>query len=769
MTRQAARAEHRRAAEVVRSQRTAGRGASHEEPTMHRACLQRPRARPTATATAAALLALGLAACGGSDNATQQPAATMLEGVVAVGAAVVGADVTISDADGATADVSTKSGASGTYVADVSSLRAPLLVRATGTLNGEAVAVAAVVPALAANAGNVANVTPLTNAVAALIAPAGDIGQLATPAALAGAATATQVGNASALLVNTLKTDPTIAAVLGSSFDPLTTPFIANAVGIDGLLSRLEVSTAGGMVSITNLAAPIGADGAAPAPVQLTPAQVATPTVVPSMPPSTTDPLPTAARMNTLARKLQDCLALPVAQRVTMDSQGTVTAVSAPCNFAPATWRSNGRNWVQEVGQFLFKFDSFTGARAGEPVIAAVFAPNNYTGTTFQHPVCNTATCIVMRIPLTTASGKHVPLDFAVGAVGGVWDFVGNQRPYRVFAEHRMSRKLQVNSALAAANPTSYFANSRIESAIRLIFDPSVGNTAHVRAVRFTGPGLPAAGVVSHRSERCGTDDRFAISNQEGLLTVNNSSAIMVRQPAGGADFIVSAAALDGTAIPMPVPTGWATTASPANQDFAPAPVTAAIPAWSEYTAEIFHFGNNTNVADEVVKMRSGTPYEPATAGPGKPWATLASATIDAYLKPGGAHAGTIDTLAHSLNWAAPADGYVGGAYLFGQNRVLATNAENETANYWKRGRLDFEITALGNTTAGGLEFADPRSSVSMSPSTASSGPNPNPRCTNPFVEPLDGDATRFSYREIGLTVRGADRKLYNAITFWSN
>jgi hypothetical protein len=726
------------------------------------------RKRAIYAGASSAVLAIGLAACGGGsgdDNEPEQPAATQLRGVVATGAAVAGATVTVHDADSATANVTATAAADGSYVVDVSALRAPLLVIAQGTLDGAPVFLGSVVPTVAANSDNTANVTPLTSAVAIL---ASNDGELTNPTVLAGV-TASQVANASALVVNTLRSDPAIAAALGSSFDPLTTPFTPDGTGIDAVLNQLEVTAEAGVVSIANLSAPIGAAGAPP-PAVLTPALVATPNAAPPLPASTTDPLPSAARLRELAAKLQACLALPVAQRVTKDAAGTVSAVSATCDFAPAMWRSDGRNWVQRMGQDFFKFDSLTGAKAGEPVIDAVFPPLNYSGTTYQPPVCNASTCLVVRMPMTSASGKQVLMDFVLGVVNGVWDYVGNQRPYNLFVDHRIQRKTQINTAFAAANPTNYFAQSRIEASLRLIFDPSVGNTAQVRAVRWTGPGLPAAGVVTHRSGRCGTDDRFAISNQEGILTGNNASFTQWWNNNGGADFIVSAAGLDGSAMELPAVSGnWATNPAPSNQDVAPAPVTAAIPARSLYTAEIFYFSNNSNVPDEVVKVRSGAAYEHASGGAAKAWPTLAPATIDAYLKPSGAGAGAISTLANTLSWTNPAGGYIGGAYLFGQNRVSATNAENETANYWKRGRLDFEIKVLGDSSASGLEFADPRSGASMSIPSSTTGTNPNPRCTNPDVEPLDGDSTRLSYREIGINFRGPDRKFYNDISFWSN
>jgi hypothetical protein len=721
--------------------------------------------RTLVAVAAAALVSAALVACGGSDGDDDEP--TRLSGVVATGAAVPGAMVTIHDADAATANVTTTTDAEGRYVADVSGLRPPLLVLAEGTLDGEPVFVGAAVVTLDEKADNTANVTPLTFAVAAL---GSNDAELTNPTVLAGL-TAEQLARATTLLLNTLRSDPSIAAALGADFDPLTTPFAADGTGIDAVLNKLEVVYAeGGTITIANRAAPIGADGAAPAPVTLTPALVATPDAAPTLPETSTAALPTTAQMTALATKLEACLALPVAERVTMDAGGTVTAVSATCDYAPALYRSRGRTWVEDMGQSAFKYVSLTGLRVGEPVIAAVFAPSNHSGTTYQHPVCNAATCVVMRIPATTASGKPTSFNFLLGMLDGQWDYVGAQGRYAAFVDHRLSRKTQVNTALAAANPGNYFVQDRTEAAIRLVFDPSVGDTAHVRALRWTGPGLPAAGVVSHRSQRCGTGDRFPITNNEGRLEVNNSTADQWWNNNGGTDFIVSAARHDGSAMALPTSTtNWATNAAPSNQDFAPAEFTGSVPAWSVYTLEVFHFGNTSNVPDEVVKLRNATPYEHASTGASKSWPTLSASTIDAYLKPGGSGAGAITSLAHTLEWNHAADEVVSGAYLFGQNRMGATNAENETANYWRRGVLSFEITAFGATSAGGLEFGDPRSGTSMSPQTATSGSNPNPRCGAPGVEPLDPTSVNASYREVGTSFRGSDRKFHNAITFWSN
>lgn len=74
-----------------------------------------------------------------------------------------------------------------------------------------------------------------------------------------------------------------------------------------------------------------------------------------------------------------------------------------------------------------------------------------------------------------------------------------------------------------------------------------------------------------------------------------------------------------------------------------------------------------------------------------------------------------------------------------------------------------------GDASAPGYEWAPNLSGTALSPSTANAGTNPNPRCGADEVLPLDADASRSSYREIGLQLRGPDRKLYSQIQFWSH
>ncbi|WP_119290054.1 carboxypeptidase-like regulatory domain-containing protein [Azohydromonas sediminis] len=723
---------------------------------------------------ASGALALALQACGsGGGGDAPAVATTTIEGTVAVGAALPGASLSVSDADPTTPDVTGTADASGFYVIDVSTQRPPLVVTARGVVNGESVRVVAVVPTASAGTDLTVNVTPLTTAIAALVAPGGDVDALASASAAA-AVSAAEVDNATTLVVNTLRSNPAFDAALGTGFDPLTTPFVADGSGIDAVLDQVQVEVSATGVTITNLTAAVD-DSGPPPPAVLTAQQLSDPANAPTLPASVpTADLPTPAEMLALARKIEDCLALPLAQRVTLDANNDVTGVSLACSFAPPDWKDDGGNWAERVGTNLLRYTHYTGAKVGQPTIAAVFEPPNSSGTTFQHPYCNTQRCVVMNVPLVTASGRPLTTFWQLGKVAGQWHYVGNQLPYAMGVEIRSYKYIAVNSALAAQDPDSYYRQDRLEATIRLIFNPAASsdaNTPNIRAVVWKGPGLPAAGIVTHRSQRCGTEDRFPITNQEGLLTVNNSSQVQFWNNSGGIDFIVDAARLDGTPLALPTPTSnWATTAAPANQNVRSAPFSGSIPAWSTYRAEIYTFANTASTPDEVIVVRNATPFEPAATGATKSWPTLPQAFIDHYLTPTGAKAGALTSLDESMNWVNPTDGHVILGYLFGQNRITATNGENETNAYWKRGLMAFRPQAFGDeSVTPAYDWGAILSSVSLSPSTASIGSNPNPRCTAPEIVALDTDNTNVSYREAGLQFRGADRKLYQASYFWTN
>ncbi len=747
-----------------------------------------PSAKRRSTAYALTLMAtVALVACGSGGNEEAAaptpppppppPAPTRLVGVAAVGAPMAGAAITVIDADAATADASATAGADGSYSVDVSSLRAPFFVRASANVNGESVVHTAVVATATANADNTANVTPFTSAITALVAPGGDPAALGTAAALTANATATQVGNATSLLVNTLRSDAGTAALLPANFNPTTTTFAANGTGADAALTRIDVAVANGSVALTNNAATATANGV-PAGVTLTPALVATPNAAPTLAASAAaGDLPTQADIDAIGAKLQACFALPVAQRVTQDAQGNATNVLGACNFAPADWRSNGQNFVDNFGQGTLTLSQFNGTRVGAGSIVLAQPAENLTDPKeYKHPYCNTAACVIVRFPLTFASGKASASEWYMGKVNGAWNVVGNQRPLSFGPEARLVRTQPLNAA--ATSGDSYSNADKIESVIRLNIDPGVGSNNDLRAVRVTGPGLPAAGVVMQRSQRCATDDRFAITRQDGITRLASATPATANQwwwtTTAGTAFVLGAATANGAALTLPVASVTSTAVS--NPEFSQVAVSssgpmahiAAITAWSRYKFEFFYFSTNTDTPDAIGYARIGSaPEQPRATG--ITWPAIDPAFLSARVSPTGSKAAAQTSFVDTMTWTIPPTLglYVSSGYWFGQNNGSATNSEGETANFNARGRIDYRPAAYGDTTGAGYGMADPRSGASMSTFTASNGTNPNPRCG---VQALPAFTTSTSdYREAGLTFRAADRQVRQVISFWRN
>lgn len=197
-----------------------------------------------------AVAALVIGGCGGDDMTLDT--STRLAGVPASGAPLAGASIKVCDAQGAS--VATTAGADGSYLVDVSVLKAPLLVAAsTGAfvnINGVpqpangTVAYAALVPTVAAQAANIANVNPLTDKVASDVAVTdlklkGSV-QLINACNTTGVTAATVAARTASL--RTLLQAALVAndVANAATFDPVSTPMVANHQGVDAVLDRVR-------------------------------------------------------------------------------------------------------------------------------------------------------------------------------------------------------------------------------------------------------------------------------------------------------------------------------------------------------------------------------------------------------------------------------------------------------------------------------------------------------------------------------------------------
>lgn len=717
-----------------------------------------------------------LASCGGGDSdspAPPPPAATTVGGVAATGAALAGATVTLIDSDPATTDPApVVTAANGSFSFVVDGLRAPFALRVNFTQDGATRSLYAVLPSATAAQANTANVTPLTDAVAVLLAPAGDPAALSNPATLTAALSGGNAGaftNAVATLNAVLSSDPAIAAVLGAAagaggtFNPVTTTFVANGAGVDGVLDQITVTinptgAVPGTVQIQNNAQAAGAGGVA-SPVVITP--TTTPATAPTLPPTASGDLPTAADLDALASRYNACYALPAAQRVTATgADGVATAGAAACAADVADWKSNGYDWWQSQSASLLSAN-LDGAQFQRPLVALVLPPANRTAANeFKHSYCNTAQCVVvdMRGTMPAASNQPLRRTLLLAKVAGAWKSVGNQRTYDFDIQYRLNRLTLRNPA--PLTPTNYFSLSRFEALLRLQLNPSGPAMNGVRAARVSGPGLPAAGVVLSRSSRC-TSDRMPIVNKVGDTYVVDGG---VNQPRfytnnAGIDFKVGAALLDGSDLP-------AGTWPAGNIDFASAPNADAVVPYGEYKWEFFFFGSATPAEPDLVTYQrlivSDTDLNRYVDNAPNWWASLSTANIADYLSPTGAKAGARTDA--SLAWTVPSLlGRVDNVFLFSQNNALVNGV-----SYNKRTGFTVPIAKPGDTTAsitGGQTIWV--SGVSTSSFTAGIAAAQNPRCAESDTSVTQLAGVAGDYREISLTTLLTNGVRLLATDFW--
>jgi hypothetical protein len=246
-----------------------------QEPIAHPA--QKPTLKMNSTTTArlrtlsSAVLALTLSACGGGSDSSSAgsnpPAApapapapdTTVTGTAATGAAVQGTVVAI-DVNGKVSSAATTNSSTGAYTLDVSGMTAPFLLTITGSSGGRLVALTSVATA----AGQTVNLTPLTDLIVAAASGSATGNGLVDACTLASGSTTVSAACTDALKAATtgtkLKDAATqVAAMIGplntTGTDPLNGSFVANGLGMDGVLDRILVAPdASGQATVTLVA-----------------------------------------------------------------------------------------------------------------------------------------------------------------------------------------------------------------------------------------------------------------------------------------------------------------------------------------------------------------------------------------------------------------------------------------------------------------------------------------------------------------------------------
>lgn len=708
----------------------------------------------TSTALAAmAFVSAALVACGGGDNAvvTAPPAAssTSISGVAATGQAMAGATITLKDANGVSA--SKTADAAGSYTFDVTNLMAPFVITATVQVGDTQLTLTSMLAEKpAAGSNGVANVTPLTNAMAALLAPNGNPEELTATGVSKTAVTKAKLDDVAAKIRAAIENILKEAGLDSTKFDPVSTVFTANRLGADRVLELVRVEVTGQGVSLTNPSALD--DGSGSASVQITPAT----TVVAKL------PAPPAGTMldalDHLATLLDACFADAPEVRVTAQTAGGVpTAISAACNAVPmaANYKSGGYNALARYAGLLKSAD-FTGAKFSKPERLFTSAT---TGSVF------------FRLPYKTAAGAGgIITDIAAqtNPVGKTyqWEIVGNQRDYDSTVDARLDNINQLNP-----NNTQESSKDQYRVGLRLFFNPLNTAGQNVQTVRVKGPGLPAAGVVMHRSAICGTNDYMTITNKTGSLVAGSANAPILSNGGASNAFKLAGEMKSGAY-------DW--TKVGAFSSWRDTPMSdvdlAAIPSFAEYTWELWTFGTGrsyradiTNATPANITYKQRLTSRPPAVSSLK---TLAWNSIDAndYLNPASVLAAP--QTAVTLSWKSTAEP-VDQAFVFGQRNAAAVGT---TPASFVRISADTSATGVkvSESSKTVTTVSDPAGTASLAGMTGAIPPVVN--CASaqfPAFDAVAGTkiatASYATYRDLTVRSRGHSLARKYVTNAWSN
>jgi hypothetical protein len=614
-----------------------------------------------------------LAGCGGGggDGSTAASPAVVtlptnttlsITGTAAFGAPMAGATISIKDSSGKT--VSAIAAANGNYNAEVTGMTAPLSITAS-LGSGDAVklyhALLDTLPAAGQTA--VANVTPLTDAITALVSASGTSAAEfdADPSKLATLDKAKIA--ASVLALRSVLTDVlTQVGVSAADFDPTKSAFVADRVsGGDKLLESIKVALSEQGITLTNVRVSLPANAADAGGASVTLTAKATPAALP-IGTVTGDYSP----LDSWVSEINACLALPVASRVSVASNGVVTGFLGACaqiSGFSATYKRNGYNLLQRWGAQLNFLPQ--GAIAELPEVLGHFKSDAGRDQ------------VLFRVPVKTLNGGVSYLDVAEKTDAGLWRVIGNQRDFDASVDVRLARidEVSANGYVPISGPDAgkNVGNfSRYESRLGFHFNPSGPNAANVYAVRITGPGLRAGGLVLARSSSCGTSDYLAYYSDNGVLppaalamatsSSSNSWRLAAKPNAAGytgSDFWAALRGRNADGTPS------------ISSSYAPAPVElSTIPALANYKWEVFTVARGATPSASFYSRIVTRPVGPEF-GAQLPWAKLSAPSLE-YANPAiTAKAGALTSV--DLSWTVPVGApRVYSAYAYGESRSAA-------------------------------------------------------------------------------------------------
>ena len=460
----------------------------------------------------AAALAL-LAACGGGGGGSSTAGGTtsstassaQLSGTAATGSALANALVTVSDTAGNSpcVEASITTSGLGTFTCTLKAGEtAPFFIVVTDPSGNAAPLVSIATSTPAAGTPLQVNATPLTTAIVAQLNGGDALGVVNNKTLYTAAAFAAVKANVVAQIQSIVTTiDPTL-----TNYDPFTTSITAATPGntgntADQVLDVIKITrTASGAPALATISDP-------------TPVAIATAaTTGSSVPAPSTSVADLSHAAQIMAQAFTACYALPVSQRVTLDANQTITAVSATCQATvtqagtPAgapDFKGNGYPFALSFYNQLTS-NLMTGAVFSVPEIMAFYPLDNSHAR--DRAVLNFRYLDNQGNPGNfTTVAQNFPGSSTVARASNWW-LTGNQWNYDLAIKTNVRRVQDLNTAYAShfQNGLDIYINGADGTG-----GSNAPNSSLYDSVKVSGPGLPTLGLWYARSSVSG---QFSIS-----------------------------------------------------------------------------------------------------------------------------------------------------------------------------------------------------------------------------------------------------------------
>jgi Repeat of unknown function (DUF5648) len=489
------------------------------------------------------------------------PNGLLLSGTVSDGIPWSQATVKVMDKNGLTRTA--KTGSIGNYSIDITGLQAPIVGAVTYKSPG-AVSdwMGAVLPSLPTNTTSTTmNFTPFTSVVAQYATSRNTLEVVSGVLAIPGAAEIQKnYDDTTKALRSILVNHLTSNGIPTTDYDPTRLPFAANNIGQSALLRDIKVARVG-YTWFTNMRS------ADPSSTSIVWTLGASAFAIPAA----TKPVFDQTLVQSLKSNWQACLAIPAAQRISVDQTNIITSIHPSCSAIATSNYKDGGNSFSEKYRYLLAEPSFN-SQSVENI-----NPRGYSDLDNKKNY---------SVYLRFLSSTNIPLNIleTFTLQTNVWQLTGDMRTY--------SGAIHARSVDAIAISESVILYGQESVQLASLFDPSHPSMNNIRSVRIKGPGLPTAGIVLTRSWQCGTAEFMTIDNKQGLITstANNLTSNIIYTSGNSPAFNLSRDVRAGT-------NAWPTAGT--DRNFNDTPSTdpeVLIRPFSTFTVEYFPFSQSASV-----------------------------------------------------------------------------------------------------------------------------------------------------------------------------